>query len=429
MRKTLIRLTEEDLHNVVKYAVKKLIKEVEGSESLGKISEEHYEIGFAYKFYTLWKVITTRYTTTYIYIKNISFSKDKAKMLYPDAIFNENLKGQTHTFTVSVGSGNNGGFERNLKPHKGAPPKGTPVELEEFLVQHAGIFYNKWNKPYYRLTGIDLKNPYECDFCINMFDDATDAPKKGDIIHAKGISSGFYDEKRDACFLNDVKYEYLERNSNRTNVEEGTKVKEKMIVNSNVCASVNRFGGVEKNGYLLLQNEDGEEFMIETEVGDFRTGRLSKKFETRDISIGDEYMVSGTVKKTNGLNRLLRAKIQLLAKAEDSEEPRRKIVKKVFMGVRVVQNKKELSSNIYRMDPSYLNNALEEVWKMREEHDGVVYVNECIAESVDDLKDRIERAIRSYDGLGNDDGTIQLYLWIPQTKENIYYNVKLIFEN
>lgn len=70
-----------------------------------------YNIGFAGKFYTLWQH-SVNYRTNeqgvvfrkdnYTYVKNISFDKDKALEKYPDAIFNESLRGCTSSWSREV---------------------------------------------------------------------------------------------------------------------------------------------------------------------------------------------------------------------------------------------------------------------------------------------------------------------------------------
>ena len=59
-------------------------------------------IGFSNKYYTLWRIEEetrplgngcTYVVTHYNYIKNISFDKDKAFAQYPEAVFDENLRG------------------------------------------------------------------------------------------------------------------------------------------------------------------------------------------------------------------------------------------------------------------------------------------------------------------------------------------------
>lgn len=60
-------------------------------------------IGFATKFYTLWEVnsetIRTQFElihrTNYVYVKNISFSMDKVKELYPDTKIDLSLRGSS----------------------------------------------------------------------------------------------------------------------------------------------------------------------------------------------------------------------------------------------------------------------------------------------------------------------------------------------
>lgn len=70
-------------------------------------------IGFAQKFYTLWSYnnvvnyVTDAYgkqhgasvTTHYHYIKNISFSLDKVKELYPGIVIDENVRGKVRDFS------------------------------------------------------------------------------------------------------------------------------------------------------------------------------------------------------------------------------------------------------------------------------------------------------------------------------------------
>ena len=64
-------------------------------------------IGFANKFYTLWEISEDSQTigngcrvvvTHHTYIKNISFDKETALAKYPDAVFNEGLKGKTSSW-------------------------------------------------------------------------------------------------------------------------------------------------------------------------------------------------------------------------------------------------------------------------------------------------------------------------------------------
>ena len=64
-------------------------------------------IGFANKFYTLWSITEetkplgnghSYIVTHYNYIKNISFDKETAMAKYPDAVFDENLRGMTRSW-------------------------------------------------------------------------------------------------------------------------------------------------------------------------------------------------------------------------------------------------------------------------------------------------------------------------------------------
>ena len=66
-------------------------------------------IGFANKFYTLWQISEeTRdlgnghsYIVTYYnYVKNISFDKETAMAKYPNAVFDENLRGKTQSWNT-----------------------------------------------------------------------------------------------------------------------------------------------------------------------------------------------------------------------------------------------------------------------------------------------------------------------------------------
>ena len=68
-----------------------------------------YAIGFANKFYTLWNISEENrplgnghnyIVTHYTYVKNISFDKETAMAKYPDAVFDENLKGMTKSWNT-----------------------------------------------------------------------------------------------------------------------------------------------------------------------------------------------------------------------------------------------------------------------------------------------------------------------------------------
>ena len=67
-------------------------------------------IGFTNKYYTLWQITEEskplgnghNYVTVhYNYIKNISYDKEKAFAQYPDAIFDENLRGKTQSWETA----------------------------------------------------------------------------------------------------------------------------------------------------------------------------------------------------------------------------------------------------------------------------------------------------------------------------------------
>ena len=67
-----------------------------------------YYIGFSNKYYTLWNIEEETRSlgngcnyviTHYWYVKNISFDKDKAFAQYPEAVFDENLRGMTRSWS------------------------------------------------------------------------------------------------------------------------------------------------------------------------------------------------------------------------------------------------------------------------------------------------------------------------------------------
>ena len=73
-------------------------------------------IGFANKYYTLWNITEESkplgngrdyVITHYIYIKNISFDKETALAKYPNATFDENLRGKTQSWNTEKEVWNN----------------------------------------------------------------------------------------------------------------------------------------------------------------------------------------------------------------------------------------------------------------------------------------------------------------------------------
>lgn len=67
-------------------------------------------IGFANKFYTLWNITEetkplgngrSYMITHHTFIKNISFDKEIALAKYPEAIFDENLRGKTASWNTT----------------------------------------------------------------------------------------------------------------------------------------------------------------------------------------------------------------------------------------------------------------------------------------------------------------------------------------
>lgn len=230
LRKT-IRISEQKIRDIIRECVEKILENENSSfknhDPNSEVLSSHEEIGFANKFYTLWMVYERKYSKTYVYVKNISFSKEKAQTLYPNATFNEELRGKTQTFTVSVSAGMSDYNRPFAIPHTEVE-KGQPIELQQFLVQDTGIKYTKYNKPYFSVEGLDYTSPFGSRFIMNIWSsDQSNLPSKGDIFHINGIV-GIYNEKADTIYLNGTKYNFVKRNPVPDSFsEDGQKVKEK----------------------------------------------------------------------------------------------------------------------------------------------------------------------------------------------------------
>lgn len=252
---------------------------------------------------------------------------------------------------------------------------GQPIDLQQFLVQDAGIKYTKYGKPYFSIEGVDYASPFGSDFVMNLWNpDQSNLPSKGDVLSVKGVV-GIYNEKADTIYLNNTEYRFVKRNSTLDSFSEnGQKIKEKMIVVKNVRGETQTIYGhksVKKPGFIVFANENGEEFFIDTLVDDYRTGTAVQKFDTSGIFPGDEYLVSGTVKKVNGLSKLLRAKMELISQnSRSNEEQSPKKINKIFVQETLYNGRNIKSSETYRLDPDQINEFCKYVWKLKEDYDG-----------------------------------------------------------
>lgn len=101
--KQVIRITESDIHSIIKESVARIVRE--SVDDFG--TQRFLQIGFANQFYTLWTTEIDRTTDNYgrviekvkhIYHKNISKDRETAFSKYPDADFDETLRGKTHSW-------------------------------------------------------------------------------------------------------------------------------------------------------------------------------------------------------------------------------------------------------------------------------------------------------------------------------------------
>ena len=437
-----IRITESEIRNIIRECVEMILEDENASFKKNdpnmEILSSHEEIGFANKFYTLWMVYERKYSKTYVYVKNISFSEQKAAQLYPNATFNPDLRGKTRTFTVSVSSGESGRDRPFALPHTEAEI-GQPIDLQQFLVQDAGIKYTKYGKPYFSIEGVDYASPFGSDFVMNLWNpDQSNLPSKGDILSVKGIV-GIYNEKADTIYLNNTEYKFVKRNTTLDSFSEnGQKIKERMIVVKNVRGETQTIGGyksVKKPGFIVFANENGEEFFIDTLVDDYRTGNAVQKFDTSGIFSGDEYLVSGIVKKVNGLSKLLRAKMELISQNNhNNEEQSPKKIKKIFVQEILYSGRKVKSSDAYGLNPEQIDEFLQYVWKLKEDYEGRIVGTglDLDNSSYDKFSMHFHNHIQS---LLNDNSTYRtfdlanLYISFKKTtNETMVFNVKIFYD-
>lgn len=406
--------------NEFNYILTEVIKRVinEDIESNDIDRKEYDVISFANKFYTLWHVVKEKYATTYIFRKNISFSKEKAMRLYPDAVYDESLRGKSRSFTVSVGSRGSMEWKSWAPVPQTMMEQGSPIEIEQFLVTKSGYKVNRYGKPYLYFCGEDINSTYGFDFIVNVYNnDKSTMPQKGDIIKLRG-EVGIFSEKNQEIYLNNCQYDIDGTTEPVKEIEPNVKIEEEMIVVSNILPKFTYDGRfLDKPGMIIFQNEDGQEFTVDTVVNDFISGQPTVKFENfRDINVGDKYMVKGTTQIKNGMGRLIRVKMKLVEPYDPSEdnqnEPNvRLITVKESILQRQRRHNETTSVKIYHLkEMSDLKAFVNHIWEIKEEHNAITY-----SKSKEELLNHIEKII-SEKGFGT-----QIELRIPQTNETIVY--------
>ena len=371
-----MKISMNDIRTMVCECVRSLM--AEGISSIGSIGgeqgkdvviNEYDAISFANKFYTLWRVIEMKYTTTYVFRKNISFSKEKAMALYPDAVINENLRGKSRSFTVQKlryeGDGSRG---ISRIPIVSIEP-GQEVDIERMMVNSVSTKTTRYGKPYTCISGEDLEKSTFYDIVINIFDRSSvkEIPHEGDIMKVVG-KVGFLNKNDGTLYLNDSVFTVTSATrGNSGPLEEGTKVSEDMMIKSMQNPKFYR-DSLEKDGIVTFVNENGDEFYVDCVVNGFRGGGVVEKFDMSEMNIGDKYHVSGTVKVVNGYNKLIRVKMNLIEKNDKSSHGEDREIKFISMAESYRQGKGGLSQKTYNFTEDDLPEVFEHILSIKKEN-------------------------------------------------------------
>ena len=456
-----IKLNNKDIHRIIRECVKRLLSEdMRGFDSTGSVEgkdqvlKEYDVISFAYKFYTLWHVIERKYDISYVFRKNISFSEEKTKALYPDLEFKEGLRGKRQSFTISKMSGVEGSSDTDMGYlNHPSVKEGQPVSFDRFLVKSVSMKMSKYGKPYTSISGEDLDGAIYYNLIINIFDNISSVsiPKEGDILRVNG-EIGFLNHSEGDIYLNNCKYEILDavRSQGKGSAE---KVNGKMAVKSIVMAKIDRAGRLEKPGVIIFTDEDGNEFYAESVGSEFRTGKAVKKIDTSGMNVGDIYNVAGTVKDVNGYNKLLRIKMSLIEKNDEAPEEsnERPEIRFIRLDEEYHKGKTVEGAKSYQMKKEDLPNFFRHLINMKEKYDAVleahgfglelkyhtmentfVVTNENKNVSdVSELEDIFKASMEAvtFDKKYRRDFKMYFAVVIPQTKEKMNYRLNFYFKN
>ena len=250
--------------------------------------------------------------------------------------------------------------------------------------------------------------------------------QKGDIIELEGVI-GVYNERNEDIYLNDCHYT-VDNNNSIQDIEPNIKIEEEMVVISNILPVYNTTGRfLEKPGMIIFQNEDGNEFVVDTVVEDFRTGSPTIKFENyRDIHRGDKFLVKGTTQIKNGMGRLIRVKLKLLEPYDPTENtqdgPNVRLIT-----VRENISQKQGRQNTITSSKMYHLKTIDEIDKFVLHVWGIVEKYNCITgySSKEELKQKILNIINDYQNKATNG--FQIILEIPQTKEQISYVLTIYY--
>ena len=457
-----IKLNNKDIHRIITECVRKILSEdMRGFDSTGNVEgkdqvlKEYDVISFAYKFYTLWHVIERKYDISYIFRKNISFSEEKAKALYPDLEFKEGLRGKSHSFTVSKMDKEAGGDAETLHLTHASVNKGQPVSFDRFLVKSVSMKLSKYGKPYTSISGEDLDGSMYYNLIINIFSnvDSVAIPKEGDILKVEG-KIGFLNQNEGDVYLDDCRFEIQDavRGQGKGNAENGEKVAGKMVIKGIRDAEVDHWGNVSKPGVIVFTDEDGNEFYVDSISADFKTGKAVVKFDTSDMRIGDMYEVSGTVKDVNGYHKLLRVKISLIERNEDEGEAGGPLeIRFLTLDEQYYKGRDTNGSKTYQLKETDLPKFFRHLLEMKEKYDATLEANGFGLEkkyhtmdntfvipvakkdvsSLEEIEELFDSSMEvvSYDKMYRRDFKMFFAVVIPQTKEKMNYRLNFYFKN
>lgn len=405
------------------------------------VEREYEALGFANKFYTLWLCIERKYSKTYIYRKNVSFSEEKARALYPNCEINKELHGKTRSFTVHIGALGGSDTEHffyGFRPHKSVDT-GTPVSINRFIVTSVSQVRTRYNKPYTAVIGEDIDGLDR--YAINIFNFTTDIPAKGDILKLNAVVA-LYSEKNNLIYLNDAKWEFTTTRKKEIvdTMENGTKLKGvTMICTFSADPTLINVMGrtiVDKNGFACFEDEDGNMYNFDTVTRGFRTGIPQYKFDTatyNELRCGSMWKVSGTVQKNNGYNRLIRVKLELIEKAPEYKEEDRKF----YHIARVTETKYTpnpdrrkrdvMEKSLFNMEITDMDELIKSIVNLTNEHQGSLMVQGYNVDpaTVEGAKSKIDEVNSHYNTVSSE---YYFNIEIPAAKTRIVYVVNFFEE-
>lgn len=405
-----IRININDLSSMIHSFVNEAIGDEERRQNGNKVLKKYYGIG-SYgpntNVSTLWEVRERPYSIQYIFLKKFeNMPLHRLHDLYPQAIdLRGVVRGREESFIVEKRSKE----EPNRNTLQYTLERGKEISFAHLYVFDIRVFNH--HTVVYTKNLDDEINDYVVELQITR---EAELPHEGDIISASGKIYLVSDEKKSIT----VQDATIEPEKEAISVEDIGEIRDREMQLIDVVSSKIIGGRLVRTGGLTLKDERGVLFFIRDAYVDKFGNVIHKKINTPDMRNGDIYKVSGQLKRYNGVNRIMNARLSLVSRGEKPE----KKIEKIALYKRAIKNGSTTTPELTEITKQTVNLLFEKFistnWAVKYSINNQML---HVAKSTADLKKAFKNAINMH----SNKGLLHVILVDPNTRNQWVFDFNI----